>query len=311
MKIIKSALFAFLFSLLFTSCEPDPETILNVPPVSEAGSPKTITLPINSVSLTGIGSDADGQVKAYLWSQVSGPAVTSIVNPGSTTTLVQGFIQGTYVFQLMVTDDDGATGTDTVSVTVNPVVEKTATYQPANNPFERMIVRLGTNQDLSFSGGNEWVIDAWTLGGSDWIGRKAFKFDLSNIPANSTIVSANLYLYSNTPPENGNLVDANFGSSNGLTLQQITSNWVPANTNWSNQPQTTTTNQVLIPSTTQSVLDLNIDVTAMVGSMINTNANYGFLLKLTNEVTYNSRQFVSSYHAAKQTKHPKLVVVYR
>lgn len=307
MKSLKLTCILFLF---LVSCQKDEDIVLNVVPTAEAGSSKTVTLPANTVTLTGTGADSDGSIVAYLWSQVSGPAATTIVNPGSPSTVINGLVQGSYIFQLMVTDDDGATGVDTVGVTVIQAPQQTLTLQPGNNPNEKSLVTIG-GVDQSSTGGNEWAVDAWTVGGSPYFCRIAFKFDLSAIPSNASIISANLYLYSNTPPENGNLVDANYGPTNGLILRKITSDWSPGSTNWSNQPSTTTLNEVLIPSTTQSVLDLNVDVTAMVANMVNTGSNYGFFLRLQNEVTYNSRAFVSSYHATKTSKHPKLVVVYR
>ncbi|MFL5739990.1 MAG: PKD domain-containing protein [Flavisolibacter sp.] len=289
--------------------DPNPTTIKKVP-TADAGPSKTVNLPMDTVTLSGTGTDQDGQITAYLWSEVSGPSSATIVNPGSPSTKIKGFVQGKYVFQLMVTDNDGQTGVDTVSVTVNAPAIQTTTLQPSNNPDEKMLVSIG-GSDQSFTGGNEWVIDAWTVNGQPYIGRKIFKFDLSSIPANAVIQSANLYIYSNSPPENGNLVDANFGTSNSLVLQQITSSWSPSTANWQNQPSITTANQVLIPSTTQSVLDLNIDVKAMISSMVNGSANYGFMLKLQNETAFNSRQFVSSFNAAKPGLHPKLVIVYQ
>jgi hypothetical protein len=137
------------------------------------------------------------------------------------------------------------------------------------------------------------------------------KFDLNNIPANANIISANLYLYSNPTPLTGNLVDANFGTNNTMLVQQIVTNWSPLTTNWFNQPVASATNQVVVPTTTQSTLDLNLDVTSMVASMVNGNANYGFFLRLQNEAIYNSRIFVSSYNTTYPAKRPKLVVVYQ
>lgn len=49
----------------------------------------------------------------------------------------------------------------------------------------------------------------------------------------------------------------------------------------------------------------------MLQSMVNGNANYGFFLKLLNEVTYNSRIFVASHNSTYTTKYPKLVIVYQ
>ena len=311
MKTMKLSAFVLIILASVLGCQPDPEeVILNKIPIADAGLSDTITLPIKSFMLSGSGSDVDGNVVAYVWSQVSGPDATTIVNPGSPTTTVEDFMEGIYVFQLMVTDDDGATGVDTVSITVKPAAEKMVTLQPANNPNEKMLITIG-GEDKSEFNSKEWVIDAWTVGGKPYTGRIAFKFDLKDIPSTATITSARLLLYSNNPPINGNLRDPNFGTDNEMVLQRITADWSPATANWFNQPQTITSNQVLIPATTQSVLDLNLNVTDLVKVMVNNNANYGFLMQLQNEVAYNSRMFVSSYHTEKPQQHPKLVVVYK
>jgi len=308
-KTILLLAFSAFTGLFFSGCGKI-ANVSNKAPVADAGPSKVITLPTNSVTLTGTGTDADGTIASYFWSQVSGPAATSITNPGSPSTPITGFVAGTYVFQLTVTDNGGLPGTDTVSVLVNPAPAPTTfTAQPANNTTERMLINVGTT-DKSASGVDHWTIDAWTSNSLPYTGRVIFKFDLSSIPATATITGATLYLYSNSPPVEGNLVDANFGTNNSLVLQQITSSWVPASANWNNQPPTTTTNQVLIPATTQSVLDFTADVTQMVKSMVSTNANYGFMLKLQSEVMYNSREIVSSFNTAKAAKYPKLVVTY-
>lgn len=308
MKILNSSLFISLIAITFTSCQKD-DFIENKVPVADAGPSKIITLPLDKLSITGSGTDADGKIVAYLWSQVSGPEATVIINPGSASTDITGFVEGSYIFQLMVTDDKGATGVDTLTVKVNPAPEQTVTLKTANNPNEKMFILNGTDQ--SYVGSQELVIDAWTKNGSNWYGRAALKFDMSNIPSTATILSANLFLYSNTPPQNGNLVDANFGANNGLILQQITSNWSPATSNWSNQPVVSVANQIMIPSTTLAALDLNIDVTSMVAAMVTSNAKYGFMLRLQDEVIHTSRMFVSSHHPTKTDKHPKLVIIYK
>lgn len=312
MYSVKPLLFALTaFSMLAISCQKDDDIPQNKVPTADAGPSKAITLPINNVTLTGTGSDADGKIVAYLWSQVSGPAATTIVNPGSASTLIKGFVQGSYVFQLMVTDDKGATGVDTATVVVNQAQQQTLTLQPANNPNEFEYLNHN-GVDKSAVGAPDIPVEAWTNGGTPWTAREAIKFDLSSIPVNSTIVSANLYLYSYPNPTlNGNFVDANFGTNNTMLVQQIVTNWSPSTTNWFNQPVASTTNQIVVPTTTQSNLDLNLDVTNMVASMVNGNSNYGFFLKLQNEVTYNSRIFVSSYNTTYPSKRPKLVVVYQ
>ncbi|HMH33753.1 MAG TPA: hypothetical protein VK543_12025 [Puia sp.] len=45
-----------------------------------------------------------------------------------------GLVSGSYVYQLMVTDNQGATGIDTMTIKVNPAIIDTVTFQPSNNP---------------------------------------------------------------------------------------------------------------------------------------------------------------------------------
>lgn len=92
---------------------------VNQSPIANAGSDLLITLPTNSTNIIGSGSDADGSIASYLWAKVSGPTVTLgvITNP---TLSVSNLIEGVYLFRLQVTDDDGASSTDDITVTVNP-----------------------------------------------------------------------------------------------------------------------------------------------------------------------------------------------
>ena len=91
----------------------------NIPPVAQAGSNQTITLPTNTISLNGNGVDSDGTISTYLWTKIAGPAAGTITDASSALTTVKGLIEGNYIFQLTVTDNAGAKGTDTLYVTVN------------------------------------------------------------------------------------------------------------------------------------------------------------------------------------------------
>ena len=46
----------------------------------------------------------------------------SIANASAVTTVVNNLVQGIYIFQLLVTNNSGATAADTVSVTVNAAI---------------------------------------------------------------------------------------------------------------------------------------------------------------------------------------------
>ena len=309
-QFIRALCILSLSTLSLLSCTKD-DFKENEVPVADAGPSKAVTSPDDSETLSGAGADSDGQIVAYLWSQVSGPNASLIVNPGSASTDVEDLVVGTYLFQLMVTDDKGATGVDTTRITVSQAPQTTLSLQPANNPLEFQILTYN-GQDVGVTDRPDIPVCAWTINSIPITVRELIKFDLSSIPANATIVSANLYLYSYPAPTvNGNFVDANYGTNNTLFVQQVVSNWSPTTVKWSNQPATTTTNQVIAASTTQSQLDLNLDVKNMVASMVSSSANYGFMLKLQNENIYTSRIFVSSYNTTHTTKYPKLVVVYQ
>ncbi len=120
----------------------------NIPPTANAGPNQTITLPVNSVILSGSGTDPDGTIVAYLWTKISGPAAGTITNPGTAATSVTGMVQGTYQFELRVTDNAGAFGRDTMQVTVNPVGANTP---PTANAGPDQTITLPTNT-VSISG---------------------------------------------------------------------------------------------------------------------------------------------------------------
>ena len=306
-SVILKFLSIILVSALVVSCKKDE---VNNPPSANAGEDQTITLPRDTVTLLGSGSDADGTITAYLWSQVSGPSTATIMNNGSASAFFDDLQQGTYVFRLAVYDNGGAVGTDEVSIVVNAPEIITLQLAPANNPNEIHFLGNDNGFNQSDISAPEFGAVTWTQNGTLMNMRGAFQFDLSNIPANAVITSAKLTLYSNPTPINGNQIDANYGSNNAMYIQRITSAWAASTVTWSTQPATTTQGQISIPSAPQGTLDLvDVDVTAMVNTMVSSGANYGFLIKLQNEVLYNSRIFCSSKYSD-ATKHPKLVVEY-
>ena len=101
---------------------------VNLKPIANAGADHTITLPKDSVLLTGSGEDKDGTVNGYRWIQLNGPSKAVIENVASATSKVSNLKNGVYRFSLVVTDNEAAIGADTVSVTVN------APPSPVNSP---------------------------------------------------------------------------------------------------------------------------------------------------------------------------------
>ena len=114
---------------------------VNIPPTAHAGIDITITLPVNSATLDGSGEDPDGNIVAYSWVKISGPATGSIVNPNAAVATATGLVPGTYRYQLTVTDDAGATGKDTMQVLVNPPVN----IPPVANAGSNITLTLPVN----------------------------------------------------------------------------------------------------------------------------------------------------------------------
>jgi len=102
---------------------------VNKAPVANAGTNVTITLPVNAANLAGTGTDSDGNISSYAWSQVNGPNAANFSNPGSASTTVGSLVQGAYTFRLKVTDDDGAAATSDVTVTVKAGAPPAVVYK--------------------------------------------------------------------------------------------------------------------------------------------------------------------------------------
>ncbi|AKQ67901.1 Chitinase [Myxococcus hansupus] len=94
--------------------------LTNQPPSVFAGNDTTLTLPDNSAPLQGSATDSDGTIAHYLWEQVSGPSTATLLSATSPSATATGLVAGVYVFRLTATDNQGATGSDVVSITVNP-----------------------------------------------------------------------------------------------------------------------------------------------------------------------------------------------
>jgi gliding motility-associated-like protein len=89
-------------------------------PQSNAGSDSYITLPDNTITIFGSGSDPDGDAITYEWSQLSGPSVIALEGIDNAELHLSELVEGTYVFELLVTDEKGATSSDRVTLVVNP-----------------------------------------------------------------------------------------------------------------------------------------------------------------------------------------------
>ena len=295
--------YPFLIAVLFfTACTKDNSNPPQ-PPIVDAGPAQIIKLPVNSVTLSGSATSTDSKIKAYLWSEVSGPNVPVIASEGSKTTSVTGLTGGVYLFQLMAVDSLGETGVDTLSVTVSA---STVTLVLGGTKETTFICNANTTS------GNpappEVLAETWTINAITVYGRSFFQFDMSSIPTNVPVKSATLSLFSNPTPDNGDLIHANYGTTNDFFIQRVAGAWDPITTTWLTQPAVDTVGQVHVPQTSQAFLDVTVDVTTIVNNML-TSGNNGFTIRLNTEAIYNSRIFCSGIYTD-PTKRPKLTINY-
>jgi subtilisin family serine protease len=88
-------------------------------PLAAAG-PDQVVLPNTAVELDGNAShDFDGTIAAYAWTQTAGTPVALAGADTATPSFTAPAGSGTLTFQLVVTDNEGKTGTDSVDVIVN------------------------------------------------------------------------------------------------------------------------------------------------------------------------------------------------
>lgn len=101
-----------------------------------AGPDQTITLPESTVTLNGSATPSTGyEIESYRWTKVSGPPSCVIKTPSEASTVVTGLKAGEYVFKLQMTDNNTATISATVRVSVvTPGQGKPAGKTPEKNP---------------------------------------------------------------------------------------------------------------------------------------------------------------------------------
>jgi hypothetical protein len=112
-------------------------------PNVNAGNDTIITLPSNSITLKGTGSDPDSNPVTYTWSLFSGGTCT-IVSPNAASTIVSGLSQGTYTFRLIVSNG-----------TLFRIDDLVVTVKPAQTPAD---INIALNKPVTASSsqvGNE------------------------------------------------------------------------------------------------------------------------------------------------------------
>lgn len=130
----------------------------NVAPTVSAGNATSVQLPTSSVSLNATASDSDGTIVSYLWTQVSGPNTATIANASQASTTASGLVQGSYVFRVTATDDDGATTSANKTVTVAQS-QLTAYYGTKTDGTTLSEGAIQAGASVAFSTGADVTVD--------------------------------------------------------------------------------------------------------------------------------------------------------
>lgn len=157
---------------------------------------------------------------------------------------------------------------------------------------DAFLASFGSN--VNYGNHPEFTAMGWTCSGPSCVARGLLEFDLTSIPVGAVIQSASLNLYANTNPYNGN-GSAMFGA-NAAELYRVTSSWNESSVTYNTQPSYNVSNSINLPASISAFQNyLGINVTSMVSDMVtNPSTNFGFLLKLNNELPYASMIFASS-----------------
>jgi uncharacterized protein YkwD len=146
------------FADVIVTIEPAPEP--NQAPIADAGLDR-VAQGGDIVTITGGGSDPDGSITGWSWSRIAGLAVTLGGSTSQQVSFTAPNTSGTVSLRLTVTDNDGATDSDVVVVTVEAVPEPN--QSPTADAGADFAVDQGNPVSIT-GGGNDpdGSIDNWS-----------------------------------------------------------------------------------------------------------------------------------------------------
>ncbi len=168
---------------------------------------------------------------------------------------------------------------------------------------------LESERNVNYGSNPQFLAASWTFQGIPGNVASIMEFDLSQLPADASIINAELYLYA-WPYTTGSGQHSSLSYSNIGWLRRITSNWNESTVTWNTQPSNTTQNQLVVPESTDPNENYILNVTQLVQDMWNDPSNsFGFLLMEQIPDYYCRLNFCSS-DFPDLNKHPKLVINY-
>jgi hypothetical protein len=227
----------------------------------------------------------------------------------------------------------GATSSDDISVNDAPGIYKTTSgytklvLQPGDDKGQDTWIDFFNGNDSSiYNNGNAGSVDqikcdVWTMFGGVVKERSLIRFDdLSQVPSNSRIIAAKMFLHGlssspiHLPQGNSYYPGSPYYSygPNDIYVKKITSSWDENTVTWNSRPSVSVYGESLIsPSTSQWNYNASTDVTRIARYFINNpDKNFGFMLSFVDEDIYRSMGFYSSEYTDAAMR-PKLVILYK
>ncbi len=130
------------------------------PPVANAGTDKSITLPTSTLTLNGTATDADGTITSYAWTKQSGSTAT-LTNANTANLSLAGLVAGSYTFRLTVTDNTGLTAYDEIIVTVKAALLAPVVNAGADKTIQLPVTTATLNSTATDADGSVTTY-AWT-----------------------------------------------------------------------------------------------------------------------------------------------------
>lgn len=173
-------------AFIVTTVEQTPEVIENQFPIARVQSTVTVNGGEQVVLNGTASSDPDGSIINYNWAQTSGSpsiAFTKAQSSQSVTSFIAPNVETQLIFQLSVTDDDGATSTNSVTITINEVIAEPENQAPYAYAGDNITVEENTLVTLSGSASND---SDGTIVGYYWTQRAGSPTVAINTPTSIT-----------------------------------------------------------------------------------------------------------------------------
>jgi hypothetical protein len=137
-RVFFAAVLVITAAIAIISCKKDPAFVASgnekKAPFARAGFDQFILLPTDSTWLDGSTSgDPDGTLSMYKWTKVEGPVSVNLSDEDKVRAKLNNLVEGHYIFELKVTDNDGLFSRDSIQVIVSTV---------DNHPSPREIINV-------------------------------------------------------------------------------------------------------------------------------------------------------------------------